>query len=187
MTDPTHLLLAAADGDQSALASFVAATQADVWRFCAHLVDRDAADDLVQDTYLRAARSMHGFRGDGSGLAWLLTIARRTCADHLQRATRRRGREATTDPRDLAGVSTPGDVDATAEVADLVARLPHGQREALVLTTVIGLSYAESAHTVGVPVGTIRSRVARARSRLSDLLQAAESGRGSDADRPRSA
>lgn len=187
MTDPTHLLLAAADGDQSALASFVATTQADVWRFCAHLVDRDVADDLVQDTYLRAARSMHGFRGDGSGLAWLLTIARRTCADHLQHATRRRGRETATDPRDLAGVSGPSDVDTSTEVADLVARLSRDQREALVLTSIVGLSYAESAHTVGVPIGTIRSRVARARSRLASLLQAAESGRGTDAAQARSA
>lgn len=176
VSDPTHLLLAAADGDQPALHAFVVATQADVWRFCAHLVDQDTADDLTQDTYVQAVRSMHRFRGDGSARAWLLTIARRVCADHLRHVITRRERETTTSPDELPGIAGTATLDTTGEVVDLLANLPHEQREALVLTQVVGLSYAEAATTVGVPVGTIRSRVARARSSLVNLLDTDDHG-----------
>ena len=92
----TRLLVAAKDGDRRALERFVAETQADVWRVCRYLGDRDDADDLAQETYERAIGSIHRFRGDGSARGWLLTIARRTCVDHTRRASRRRrlGRQA---------------------------------------------------------------------------------------------
>lgn len=180
MSDITHLLLRAADGDDEALGDVVRATQADVWRYCAHLVHPGAADDLAQETYLRAARSLGGFRGTGSGRAWLLTIARRACADHLADRRRRATREAVTDPAVLADVAAdegdggPAD-DVPLEMADLIGSLPDDQREALVLTRVLGLTYAEAAEAAGVPVGTIRSRVARARGALAALLTTAAS------------
>ncbi len=86
----THLLLQAGEGDRLALHGFIRRTQADVWRFCAHLVDREAADDLTQETYVRALGSVHRFRADASARTWLLSIARRTCADEIRRRQRRR-------------------------------------------------------------------------------------------------
>ena len=86
----TWLATQAAAGDRDALATFVARTQADVWRLCAHLVDRDAADDLTQEVYLRALPALASFRGESSARTWLLSIARRTCMDELRRRTRRR-------------------------------------------------------------------------------------------------
>ncbi len=86
----TRLALDAGDGDRQALAAFVRASQGEVWRLCAHLVDRGSADDLTQEVYLRAVPALARFRGDSSARTWLLTIARRTCADAVRRAIRQR-------------------------------------------------------------------------------------------------
>ncbi|MGH3715543.1 MAG: sigma-70 family RNA polymerase sigma factor [Micromonosporaceae bacterium] len=167
--DPvTRWALAAADGDPVAQAAFVRHTQAEVWRLAAALVDPGAADDLVQETYLRAFRGLSSFEARSTARTWLFGIARRTCADHLRTVTRRRRLESllTVQPkRDAA----PDPADSVA-AADLLDRLPPERRSALVLTQVLGLSYEEAAAVEGVPVGTIRSRVARARSTLIEAL-----------------
>ena len=85
----THWALAARDGDPAAQAAFVRATQSEVWRLAAALVDPDAADDLAQETYLRAFRALPAFEGRSSARTWLLGITRRTCADHLRSVVRR--------------------------------------------------------------------------------------------------
>jgi RNA polymerase sigma-70 factor (ECF subfamily) len=184
MDDATQLLLAAGDGDEAAFAAFVRATQADVWRFCAHQVDVQAADDLVQDVYVRVAKSMHGFRGDASARTWLMTITRRVCADHLRRVVRRRRHEAPTRPEDLTDVAgstaTPHEPDWPVDLDRMLAGLSAERREALVLTQVLGMSYAEAAAAAGVPVGTVRSRVARARA---DLVAARATALGGDDER----
>lgn len=174
--DATQLLLAAGDGDTAAFGAFVRATQADVWRFCAHQVDVQAADDLAQDVYVRVAGSMHGFRGDAPARTWLMTITRRVCADHLRGAVRRRRHETPTSPDELQDrhdlVAAPDARDVSSDLERLLAHLSPERREALVLTQVLGFSYADAADAVGVPIGTIRSRVARARADLVTVLDA---------------
>ena len=92
--DPvTRSLMAARAGDDAAAATFVRATQAEVWRFVAALVGRDAADDLTQDTYLRAFRALADFAVRSTARTWLLGIARRACADHIRSLTRLRRRD----------------------------------------------------------------------------------------------
>jgi len=171
--DPlTRLALEARDGDELSLAGFVRASQADVWRLAAHLVDRPSADDVAQEVYLRAIPALARYRAEAPARAWLLGIARRTCADVI----RRRGRErrlwrrlvAQPDPAGEAGAApATGDVELDA----LLAALAPDRRDAFVLTQVIGLPYAEAAVACGVPVGTIRSRVARARAELATAVQ----------------
>src|SRR5579859_4969723 len=90
MDELTRLARSAGRGDQAALAELIRRTQTDVWRFCAHLVDPAVADDLTQDTYLRAIPALKGFRGEASVRTWLLTIARRTCAAELDARSRDR-------------------------------------------------------------------------------------------------
>ena len=90
MTDLDQLAGAAQRGDRVALAGFVRATQADVWRFCAYLAGRDAADDLAQDSYVRALHALPAWRHDAPARVWLLAIVRRTVADHHRRNRRRR-------------------------------------------------------------------------------------------------
>jgi RNA polymerase sigma-70 factor (ECF subfamily) len=148
-------------------AGFVRATQADVWRFTAGLVDAGAADDLTQETYLRAFRGLSDFAGRSSVRTWLLAIARHVCADHIRTVQRRRRLEARLPEPDP--VPDPaGQVGA----AELLRELPEERRVAFVLTQLVGLSYEEAAAVSGVPVGTIRSRVARARTQLLAALAA---------------
>jgi RNA polymerase sigma-70 factor (ECF subfamily) len=170
--DLERLAAAAVDGDPLAAAALVRATQSDVWRLCAALGDRQSADDLTQETYLRAFGSLHRFEGRSSLRTWLLSIARRVCADAV-RSRRRRRLTLVREDAELEALGTGSDADQVGEgaaVADLLARLDPDRREAFVLTQLLGLPYAEAAEVAGCPVGTIRSRVARARADLVEAL-----------------
>jgi RNA polymerase sigma-70 factor (ECF subfamily) len=179
MDDVTGLALAAQEGDRGAVVELVRRTQADVWRFCAHLGGHDQADDLTQEVYARALRSLPSFRGDAGARLWLLAIARRVCADHVRGEVRRR---RLTDH--LLGdarrrqTRTVDDPAATHSLTSLVDSLPDDYRVAFTLTQVLGLSYAETASVCGCPVGTVRSRVARAREGvIRELATAGEPAR----------
>lgn len=175
MDELTRLAVEARTGDEAALTGFIQRTQADVWRLAAHLVDPASADDLAQETYLRAVPALARYRAEAPAKLWLLSIARRVCADELRRRIRRRNRIG--DPVALAVApeqSEPADPTAALDLADLVADLDHDRRAAFVLTQQLGLSYDEAARVCAVPVGTIRSRVARARRDLLDAARAAE-------------
>jgi RNA polymerase sigma-70 factor (ECF subfamily) len=165
----------AAAGDPLAAAALVRATQSDVWRLCAALGDRGSADDLTQETYLRAFTALPRFEGRSSVRTWLLVIARRVCADAVR--SRRRSRlTLVREDADLEALAAPDAADRVGEagaVGDLLARLDADRREAFVLTQLLGLPYAEAAEVAGCPVGTIRSRVARARA---DLVAALDDG-----------
>ena len=172
MDDLERLAAAAVDGDPLAAAALVRATQSDVWRLCAALGDRQSADDLTQETYLRAFGSLHRFEGRSSLRTWLLSIARRVCADAV-RSRRRRWLTIVREDAELEALGTASDADQVGEgaaVADLLARLDPDRREAFVLTQLLGLPYSEAAEVAGCPVGTIRSRVARARADLVEAL-----------------
>lgn len=163
----TALALAAADGDARALEAFIKATQHDVWRFVAYLFDGVSADDLTQETFLRAIGAIPRFSGRSSARTWLLAIARRVVADHI-RYLRSRPRTAPgADPELLLNRDRPSrGFEDVVEVTTLIAGLSSEQREALLLTQLFGLSYHDAAAVCGCPVGTIRSRVARARGAL---------------------
>jgi RNA polymerase sigma-70 factor (ECF subfamily) len=126
--DATGWALAARHGDPAAQAEFVRATQAEVWRFAASLVDPDSADDLTQETYLRAFRALPAFEGRSSARTWLLGIARRTCADHLRSVVRRRRLEARLASRADTGLPHP-DPSGHLGAADLLRRLPEERHD----------------------------------------------------------
>jgi RNA polymerase sigma-70 factor (ECF subfamily) len=170
----TRLALAAASGDRTALAAFVARTQPEVWRLCARLGDRDAADDLTQEVYLRALPALERFRGDASARTWILQIARHVCVDHVRRSTRRRQLLTRLVQRAEPGGAVAPARTGQVELEDVLTGLDADRRAAFVLTQVVGLSYVEAAEVCEVPVGTIRSRVARARSDLMAALDAGE-------------
>lgn len=174
MEELTRLALRARDGDREALERFIRLSQGDVWRLCAHLGGRDEADDLTQETFLRAIGALASFRGDSSARTWLLVIARRTCVDSVRRAIRRRRLVERIGPADLESPDLSGGTDLDA----LVDNLEVDRRLAFVLTQVLGLPYAEAAEICGCPIGTIRSRVARARSDLIAWLGGQETATG---------
>ncbi|WAP60051.1 sigma-70 family RNA polymerase sigma factor [Streptomyces sp. S465] len=174
----TSWALAARAGDPVAVEEFVRATRPDVRRYVAHLSgDPQAVDDLVQDTYLRALRSLPGFQGRSSARTWLLVIARRVVADRIRRLAARPRVAATDDWQAAAERSQPRGVpgfDESVALGELLAALPRARREAFVLTQLLGLTYPEAAAVARCPVGTIRSRVARARETLITQLTAEE-------------
>lgn len=141
---------------------------------CRYLGDRDNAEDLAQDTYARAISSLHRFRADGPAKHWLMTIARRTCADATRKRIRKRRLEQRVrgSARDEA-VAAASDV-ASTDWAELLDELDDDRRAAFVVTQLNGLRYDEAAELLGVPIGTIRSRVARARNQLIQALEASE-------------
>jgi RNA polymerase sigma-70 factor (ECF subfamily) len=155
----------AATGDGVAFTALVRATQADLRRACAALVDVDSADDLAQETYVRAHRALHTYSGAAPVRVWLLGIARNVCLNEIRSRTRRR-RALQQLNHDAVGTSETGAIDVWL----CVASLPIERREAFVLTQLLGFSYEETASICRCPIGTIRSRVARARSDLRDAL-----------------
>jgi RNA polymerase sigma-70 factor (ECF subfamily) len=169
----TGLLVQARDGDRLALAAAIRASQGEVWRLAAHLVGLNEADDVTQVVFLRAWRALPSFRAESSGRTWLLSIARRACVDAVRRQSRWRRLARRLHSESAATGRDRAAADEWYGLTDLVARLVPSQREAFVLTQITGCSYAEAAELCGVQIGTIRSRVARARLELVSLMREA--------------
>ncbi len=181
--DPaTAWALAARAGDPDAVDRFVRALHSDVVRYVTYLsADRQMADDLAQDTFLRALGSLHRFEGRSSARTWLLSIARRTVVDSLRYAATRPRSAGVDDWTVWAERAQPEGLpgfDEGVALLDLLDALPAERREAFVLTQLTGLPYEEAAEAGGCPVGTIRSRVSRARATLVELLGEAEESGG---------
>lgn len=167
-----QLAAAAREGDADAFEDLCRLLRDDVWRYChAVLGDREQAFDAAQDTFLRAVTAIRRWHGDAPIRVFLLVLARRACADLVRSEQRRRridaAATATAEP-----VSRPE--TGTIELAELVDALDDDQRQAFVLTRVLGLPYEDAAAVAEVPIGTIRSRVHRARDRLTTAIAAAD-------------
>jgi RNA polymerase sigma-70 factor (ECF subfamily) len=132
------------------------------------------ADDVVQEAYLRAYQFFDGYHG-GDGRPWLLRIIRNTCYTWLQKHRPRESSvsfdEAKHDRGPQPGPEAPLVADEEREqLRQALAELPEEFREAIVLRELEGLSYREIAAITGVPLGTVMSRLARARERLHQSL-----------------
>lgn len=165
----TALAIAARDGDRRALESFVQLAQGDVWRLCAYLASPKEADDLAQETFERAIGSLHRFHGRSGARPWLFTICRRVCVDSTRRSIRRRRIDDAAVARAAVGATSAG-LGSTVELDLAIEQLAPERQSAFLLTQVVGLSYAEAAVVLDVAIGTIRSRVARARLTLVAAL-----------------
>jgi RNA polymerase sigma-70 factor (ECF subfamily) len=151
-----------------------------VRRYVVRRVGADAAEDLTAEVFVRAFRARERYRAEsGSALPWLLGVASNVIADH-RRAERRR----------LAALerlarSAPESVEHEAaglapELVHELRRLPAADRDALLLVVWGELSYEEAANALDVPVGTVASRIARARRRLAGALRPTAATRSSD-------
>jgi RNA polymerase sigma-70 factor, ECF subfamily len=156
----------AARGDREAFALVCGAIEQDVWRYCnAVLRDPQEADDATQETFVRIVTAIRRYRGDAPVRVWACVIARRVCSERIRRAgaIAQPVDPARHEPRPAAGPS------ASVEAQALLDHLDADTRTAFVLTQLVGFTYQEAADIVEVPVGTIRSRVHRARSELAAL------------------
>jgi RNA polymerase sigma-70 factor (ECF subfamily) len=130
--------------------------------------DRWAAEEAVQETFLRAWRYLDSFDRRGSFEGWLLRICRNCVIDLAHRRT------AEHPVCDVVEIPVPP--DGRSEVHDLLDRLPLPQREVLVLCGVFGYDYESAAQILDVPVGTVRSRLHRARAGLAALIDDRDPG-----------
>jgi RNA polymerase sigma-70 factor (ECF subfamily) len=172
VAEPTDAVLAASAiaGDTEAFEALMRRHYAAVWSVAFLFVrEETAAEELAQDTFVRAYNALAGWRGDASLRTWLATICRRLCIDRA----RLKHVETVAAP-DLEAVSgSTQETDALADRFDLrtaLDRLPADDREAFLLVHHYGYSSFETATLLGVPASTVRSRVARARQRLAVAL-----------------
>ncbi|MFI9722996.1 sigma-70 family RNA polymerase sigma factor [Streptomyces sp. NPDC052396] len=174
----TAWALAAQGGDPEAFEQFVRALHRDVRYYVTYLgADPQTADDLTQDTFLRALGSLHRFEGRSSARTWLLSIARRAVIDSHRYASARPRLSLTGDWQSAAERAQPKGLpgfDDGVALDDLLTTLPDERRQAFVLTQLLGLPYAEAARLSDCPIGTVRSRVSRARAHLIKSLHDAE-------------
>lgn len=168
--DLSVLMVRAAAGEAAAESAFVSRTIDDVWRYCAHLLGPNLADDATQATYLRALRSLNNFRGDSSPRTWLIGVARNTCLDERRSLARRSRLVDRITAQPAEALERNPHHTGTVELDELIDELSPDRREAFLLTQVLGFPYEDAAQMVGCPVGTIRSRVARARADLLALV-----------------
>jgi RNA polymerase sigma-70 factor (ECF subfamily) len=158
---------AARRGDTRAFARLVRTYQADVWRFAYQILgDRDLADDVAQDAFVRAFRFLRRYRGDARFSTWLFSITRNCAMDELRRSARR----ARIEVRATAERQISSDLRLRVEVREALAGLPLDLRAPVVLIDMFGLSYREVASVLGLAEGTVKSRVHRARHTLAEAL-----------------
>jgi RNA polymerase sigma-70 factor (ECF subfamily) len=167
MRDPDpRIVHRARHGDLLAFEDLVREFQADAYRFARHLIgDPQLAEDATQEAFLRAYRFLGSFRGDRKFGSWLFAIVRNCAMDAL----RRQGRswfpmDDRTSPRTVA------DPSARVELEAALGAVSTEHRETFLLVEVFGLSYQEAADVLDVAVGTVKSRMFRAREALCSAI-----------------
>jgi len=187
--DEAALIADARRGDVEAFNHLVLAHQSKAFNLAYRITgDGESAADATQEAFLSAYRSLRSYRG-GSFRAWLLRIVTNACYDELRRRKRRPAESLDAVEEDSPsgdGVraedvffSTNEGPEASAERAEVTRAierclngLPDEFRTVVVLADILALDYAEVAGAMGSPIGTVRSRLARARARLRDCLEA---------------
>jgi RNA polymerase sigma-70 factor (ECF subfamily) len=167
-------------GERDAFEALIERFHTPLWRYLRRVAaDESAAEELLQDVWLRVIRGIGRLRDPARVRPWLFGIARRLLMDRL-RARYARPAAADVDVADLASAAVDDDVveRELAAMHEELARLPIVERDVLTLFYLRELSLAEAADVLGVPVGTVKSRLFRARQLLRRELDAAGKGRG---------
>jgi RNA polymerase sigma-70 factor (ECF subfamily) len=182
--DEKALIEAAQGGDLDAFNRLVLAYQDQAYNVAYRIVNNSViAEDATQNAFIKAHRALGGFRG-GSFRAWIFRIVTNACYDELRRLKRHQG--VPLEPHDSEGEEienvywladpseSPEDSAMRTELRIAIARcletLPTEYRSTMVLVDVQGLDYAEAAEALKRPIGTVKSRMARARMRMRDCL-----------------
>ncbi|MDO8189497.1 sigma-70 family RNA polymerase sigma factor [Conexibacter sp. JD483] len=168
-----RLLQRAQAGDPAAFETLIEPHDRQLRRLAFRMLgDRGAMDDALQEAYVKAYRSLPRFAGDAAFGTWLYRIVANACNDELRRGARRRGDTVLDEARDVAA-GAPGPDRAAAAHLDLAAALdaiPPDLRSVVLLVDAEGMSYDEAGEVLGVPAGTVASRLNRARAALRPAL-----------------
>lgn len=168
-----QLISRAADGDRAAFAELMARHEDMVFAVCLRMMrDREAALDAAQETFLTLFRKADRYRGEAAVSTWLYRVATNTCLDLLRKQKRRPADPLPEgfDPGDPAGEDAFGSAEVRPSIEAALAAIPDEFRAAVVLSDLEGLPLAEVAEVLGAPIGTVKSRVFRARRLLADQL-----------------
>ena len=167
MREPEPEVVArAARGDLDAFEELVRSCQAPIYRFALRMVrDPPTAEDVTQEAFLRAFRMLPRFRGEAKFTTWLYRIARNAAVDAMRRGAHQRRLAERAEPQPSAD-----DPALRLTIAAAVDALSPHLREAFVVIEVVGLSYREAAVVLGVPTGTLKSRMHAARKALIQAL-----------------
>ena len=158
-------------GHQERLADMVAQYQALLLKVCyAYLCNAEDARDAVQETFLKAYKSMGSFRGECSEKSWLIQIARNTCLDMRRSAWFRRV-DKCIRVEDLPAASDPGASEEEKELTAAILRLPEKLKDAVILYYFQGLSMQETADILGISQPSVSGRLSRARKKLKSQLE----------------
>lgn len=169
MQDPDpRTLTRAREGDLEAFEELVRTYQGDLYRFAYRFTrDRALAEDVTQEAFLRAYRFLRSFRGDSRFTSWLFRITRNCAMDAL----RSRKSYLAKEPPPPIG---PPDPEARVEIETALAAISNEHREPFMLIEVFGLSYQEAADVLNLRVGTVKSRMHRARQAMMAALAVEE-------------
>lgn len=163
-------LVALARRDDAAFEALIRRHGPRVHAVAQSVVGAGSADDVMQEVFVSVHKNLKSFRGEALFTTWLHRIVLNAC----YKALKTRPAMALEDVPDLAAPHDParsGEVAALREkLSAALARLPREQREAVVLREISGLEYAEIADVLGVELGTVKSRIARARAALKEML-----------------
>jgi RNA polymerase sigma-70 factor, ECF subfamily len=168
-----QLLARVAGGDHDAFTEVMRAHQDRVFAVCLRiLADRERALDATQDTFLTAFRKADQFRGNSALGTWLYRIAVNTCYDQLRKARRRPWEPYPEhfEPTDPAAEDQMASAGHRHEILEALAKLPPEFRSAIVLSDIEGMPLPEISLALGVPVGTVKSRLFRGRRLLARHL-----------------
>lgn len=174
-----QLVAEAQQGSHRAFEALVVKYQDRIFRLVQRLISgAENVEDLAQEVFIRAYRSLGDFKGEASFYTWLYKIALNLCRNHYRTKGRRPAMEEIQEGDGAAGFED-GELNPEEEVfrrefwerlRRALDALPGEQREAVVLCDLEGMSYEEMADLLGVPIGTIRSRIFRGRRALQELL-----------------
>lgn len=175
MTSDAELVERHLTGDRRAFDEIVSRYERRVWAVCLRMCGNpDDARDAAQETFLTAFRSLRSFRGDAQLSTWLHRVAVNSCLDLLRKRGRRHDQPLDDVPDAASGDPAPEDIAIASqrarEVRRALLRISDDHRAVLVLHDLQGLQYAEVAEALDVPVGTVKSRLHRARLEMARLL-----------------
>jgi RNA polymerase sigma-70 factor, ECF subfamily len=138
--------------------------------------ERHAADELVQDSLERAWGRFHLWRPGTDVRAWLFTIMHNLYANAVRKAKRAPAYAPLAEANSVSAIQP--NAEASIEVSNLIqalASLPDGQREVLLLISLEGLTYEQASQVLGIPIGTVMSRLSRAREHLRQIMSGSQS------------
>lgn len=166
--DDATLNALAASGDRAAFAVLVARHEARLRGFLRRVAGATDADDLAQDTFVRAWERAAQFGGEASYPAWLMRIGWHLFLDEQRRSASRDRRHAAA--MEYVGVCTPHEGNARLDLSAALARLDPPARAAIVLCDGQGWTHGEAAELLDLPLGTVKSLIARGKAKLRDHL-----------------